>query len=285
MTKKIAYCSDLHLDFFFKERSNIQRALDYNFSKYFQDIDSDTLIIAGDTSHFTPEYETECILELKQWLNLKNVITVNGNHSGYRLTKQLQQRFANGLQLMAFRTDLYNQNGIHALEGNYVEIDGVRIGGCDSFYDGTIYYRMNQAWMYGTSGTLEDYWKRTMNDSKNMKLDSFWEYAKQQKDLLRRLKDQVDVMVTHVNPCADDVAFPKMYKNDMTNAFYSFDFEEEIMLDDRLRYWIFGHTHTPYKYSLGNVSLVTSPRGYPNEVYNKTIDHLEVVVHKHYQVL
>lgn len=276
MNKKIAYCSDLHLDFLFKERSNIQRALKYNFSKYFQDIDSDTLVIAGDTSHFTPEYEIECILELKQWLNLKHIITVNGNHSGYRLTKELQQRFANGLQLMAFRTDLYNQNGIHALEGDYVEIDGVRIGGCDSFYDGTIYYRMNQAWMYGTSGTLEDYWKRTMNDSKNMKLDSFWEYAKQQKDLLRKLKDQVDVMVTHVKPVVDDKYFPRMYQNDMANAFYSFDFEEEIATDSRLSFAIYGHTHTVEEWDFVGVKLLANPRGYPNEIMGKSIKHIEV---------
>lgn len=276
MNKQIAYTSDLHIDFFFKEGSNIPRALDYNFSKYFSELDSDTLIIAGDTSHFTPEYETECILELKQWLNLKHIITVNGNHSGYLLTKGLQSRFSNGLQLAAFRTDLYNANGIHALEGNYVEIDGVRIGGCDSFYDGTIYYRMMTNSMYGTSGTLENYWKRTMNDAYNMKLDSFWEYAKQQKELLRSLKDQVDVMVTHVKPVVDDKYFPSQYQNDMTNAFYSFDFEEEIATDSRLQSWVYGHTHTVEDWDFCGVDLLANPRGYPVEVKDKIIKHLEV---------
>lgn len=273
---KISFCSDLHLDFFFKEGSSIQRALDYNFSGYFKDIDSDTLIIAGDTSHFSPEYETECILAIKEWLNLKHVITVNGNHSGYLLGKSLQSRFANGLQLSAFRTDLYNQNGIHALEGNYIEIDGIRIGGCDSFYDGTIYYRMNQAWMYNTSGTLENYWKRTMNDSYNMKLDSFWEYAKQQKELLRSLKDQVDVMVTHVKPVVDEKYFPQQYQNDMTNSFYSFDFEEEIALDKRLKTWVYGHTHEVERWDFLGTELLANPRGYQNEVKGKGIKHFEV---------
>lgn len=276
MHKKLAYTSDLHLDFFFKEGSNILRALDYHFSKYFQELDSDTLIIAGDTSHFTPEYETEVILELKHWLNLKHIIIVNGNHSGYLLTKGLQNRFSNGLQLMAFRTDLYNQNGIHALEGNFVEIDGIRIGGCDSFYDGTIYYRMIQAWTYGTSGSLESYWKRTMNDPYNMRLESFWEYAKQQKDLLRGLKDQVDVMVTHVKPIVDNKYFPLQYQNDMTNAFYSFDFEEEIATDSRLQSWLYGHTHNVEEWDFLGVDLLANPRGYPGEVKDKTIKHLEV---------
>lgn len=276
MNKQIAYTSDLHLDFFFKEGSNIPRALDYNFSKYFSELNSDTLIIAGDTSHFTPEYETECILELKHWLGLKEVVIVNGNHSGYLLTKGLQSRFTNGLQLMAFRTDLYNTNGIHALEGNYVEIDGVRIGGCDSFYDGTIYYRMMSNSMYGTSGTLENYWKRIMNDPYNMKLDSFSEYAKQQKDLLRQLKDQVDVMVTHVKPVVDNKYFPLEYQNDMTNAFYSFDFEEEIVTDSRLQSWVYGHTHTVEQWDFCDVDLLANPRGYPGEIRDKTIKHLEV---------
>lgn len=166
----------------------------------------------------------------------------------------------------------------HALEGNYVEIDGVRIGGGDSFYDGTIYYRMlADRGPYNASGSLESYWKRNMNDPYNMKLESFSEYAKQQKDLLRQLKDQVDVMVTHINPCTDDIAFSHEYRGDMTNAFYSFDFEEEIMLDIRLQYWIFGHTHTPYNYSLGNVDLATAPRGYPNEVNGKAVGHINIL--------
>jgi len=230
---KIAYFSDAHLDFFFKEGSNIPRAWQYHFSRYFSDLDSDILVIAGDTSHFSPEYETECILELKHWLGLKDVVVVNGNHGCYILGKSLQSRFTNGLQLAAFRTDLYNTNGIHALEGNYVDIDGVRIGGCDSFYDGTIYYRMMQASQYQTQGTIETYWKRTMNDPYNMKLESFLEYAKQQKDLLRGLKDQVDVMVTHVKPLVSTKYFPLQHQNDMTNSFYSFDFEEVIAIDSR----------------------------------------------------
>lgn len=277
MNKKIAYCSDLHLDFFFKEGSNILNAFKHHLSKYFQDLNSDTLIIAGDTSHFTPEYETECILELKHWLGLKHIITVNGNHSGYLLKASLQKRFANGLQLMAFRTDLFNQNGIHALEGDYVEIDGVRIGGCDSFYDGTIYYRMlADRGPYNASGSLESYWKRSMNDPYNMRLDSFSEYAKQQKDLLRSLKDQVDVMVTHVKPVCAEKYFPKMYQNDMTNAFYSFNFEEEIATDSRLQVWTFGHTHNVEQWDFLGVDLLANPRGYPNEVRDKTIQHLEV---------
>lgn len=277
MNKRIAYTSDLHLDFFFKEGSNIPRALEYNFSKYFKGIDSDTLIIAGDLTHHTPEYSIEVLLELKQWLNLKNIIIVNGNHDCYLLGKQLQSRFSNGLQLAAFRTDLYNANGIHALEGNYVEIDGIRIGGCDSFYDGTIFYRqLAYSSPYSATGSLERYWKRIMSDSYNMKLESFSEYAKQQKDLLRKLKDQVDIMVTHVKPVVNNKYFPLHYQNDITNAFYSFDFEEEIATDSRLQAWVYGHTHTVEQWDFHGVDLWANPRGYPNEVRDKTIQHLEV---------
>jgi len=278
MSKKIAFCSDLHLDFFFKEGSNIQRALDHNLSCYFKDIDSDTLIVAGDLTHHSPEYSVEVLLEIKRWLKLKHVITVNGNHDCYLLGKDLQSRFSNGLQLAAYRTDLYNANGIHALEGNYVEIDGVRIGGCDSFYDGTIYYRQNQAYMYNTSGGIESFWKRTMSDSYNMNLESFHEYAKQQKDLLRGLKDQVDIMVTHVSPLVSDKYFPEPYRGDLTNAFYSFDFEEEIATDTRLTHWVYGHTHEVCEWDAFGVDVLANPRGYPGEIKGKTIKHLEVTV-------
>ncbi len=278
MSKKIAFCSDLHLDFFFKPQGNLLHAWKFHFEKYFAELDSKTLIIAGDLSHFTPEQEVEVLLVLKDWLKLKHLIVVNGNHSGYRLSNSLRDRFPTGLHLMAFRTDLMNANGIHALEGNYVEIDGVRIGGCDSFYDGTIYYRQNQAYMYNTSGGIESFWKRTLNDSYNMNLESFHEYVKQQKDLLRGLKDQVDVMVTHVSPLVSDKYFPAPYRGDLTNAFYSFDFEEEIATDTRLTHWVYGHTHEVCEWDAFGVDVLANPRGYPGEIKGKTIKHLEVTV-------
>lgn len=275
---KIAYTSDLHLDFFFKPTSNLLNAWHFHFDKYFAELDSKTLIIAGDLSHFTPEQEVEALLVLKDWLNLENLIVVNGNHSGYRLSDGMRKRYANGLQMMAHRTDLMNANGIHALEGNYIEIDGIRIGGCDSFYDGTIFYRQNQAWTsYSSTGSLNRYWKQTMSDSHNMHIDDFHEYAKQQKDLLRGLKDQVDVMVTHVSPLVSSKFSPPKYQNDLSNAFYSFDFEEEIAMDTRLQYWVFGHTHEVSEYEFLGVKVLANPRGYPGEVKDKAIKHLEVI--------
>jgi hypothetical protein len=185
--------------------------------------------------------------------------------------------FPTGLHKIVYTQDLMTDNGIQVLDGTTFTLpDGVVIGGANSFYDGTIFYRQNHGYNYNSQGSLENYWKRTMNDSKYMRLESFHEYAKQQKDLLKGLKDQVDVMVTHVSPLVSSKFFHPKYQNDLSNAFYSFDFEEEIAMDTRLQYWVFGHTHEVSEYEFLGVKVLANPRGYPGEIKDKTIKHFEV---------
>lgn len=272
---KIAYCSDLHVDFHMRDAQCSKLLFDKAFSKYFSDLDSKTVIIAGDIGHY-PEQSMEFMNILRTRYGLDNVIVTLGNHEGYLIDDKQRKMFPSGLHKIAYQQDLFTENGITVLDGTSVEIDGITIGGANSFYDGTIYYRMASKTMYSNSGGLNAYWKRTMNDSRYMRLDDFSEYAKAEKDKLRQLKHSVDVMVTHVKPVVDDRYFHLQYQNDMTNAFYSFDYEEEIATDQRLQTWVYGHTHTVEDWDFLGVELLANPFGYPSETGGKQIRHFEV---------
>jgi hypothetical protein len=274
---KIAYTSDLHLDFMVKGPGFSKLMIEQHLGNHFKDLDSEYLIVAGDTGHIALQ-NVDFLINLKDMYGLKEIFHVHGNHCGYLINDVERQMFPTGLHKIAYTQDLMTDNGIQVLDGTTFTLpDGVVIGGANSFYDGTIFYRQNHGYNYNSQGSLENYWKRMMNDSKYMRLESFHEYAKQQKDLLKGLKDQVDVMVTHIKPVVSDQYFSKEYRGDLTNAFYSFDFEEEIAIDTRLKAWIYGHTHIVENFNFLGVELLANPKGYPGrESKGKTIKHFEV---------
>jgi len=272
---KIAYTSDLHIDFYMRDAQCSKLLFDKAFSKYFDSMDSEYLIIAGDLGHY-PEQSMEFMDIIRGKYNIKDIFIVLGNHEGYLVNDKQRSMFPTGLHKIAYQQDLFLENWVKVLDGTkYALPNGLTIGGANSFYDGTIYYRMASGY-YQSDGGLQGYWKRTMNDSKYMKMDDFWEYAKQEKDKLKLLKDSCDIMVTHMKPVVDNKFFSPMYQNDMTNAFYSFDFEENIANDSRLKTWIYGHTHVVEDFDFIGVNLLANPLGYPSESKSKTIKYFEI---------
>lgn len=272
MNTKIAYCSDLHLDFYFKEGSNIKRSLEHNFSRYFKDLDSKNLIIAGDTSHFSPEYEVEVLLTLKDWLSLNDIFICGGNHGGYLVFPEARTKFANGEQLLAFRNDLQQLNGIKVLDGTKYDVAGYTIGGAMGWYDGAYYYNL-------TGPYAEDiiaYWKRYMNDSRSMNIPDYFTLLKNETTKLKELHGQCDIMVSHFKPVIKDLYFPKEYQGDKSNGFYSFNHEHYLRDDPKLSTWIYGHTHVVENWEVGDIRLKCNPFGYPSESKGKSILHLEL---------
>lgn len=262
--KLVAYTSDLHIDFYMRDAQCSKLLFDKAFGKYFEEIDSKTIIIAGDIGHY-PEQNIRFLDILRTKYNLENVITVSGNHTGYRVNDKQRRMFPTGLHKIAYEEDLFSENGIKVLDGNSYDIGGTIIGGSKSWYDGTVYYRMNSGWYNSSNGSLENLWKRTMNDSKYMNLDEFWDIGAEEKDKFKKLSGTCDVMVSHVCPTVTDKFFHEEYRGQIGNAFYSFDFEENIVADERLKYWIYGHTHTINEYDFFGKNIVANPLGYPNE--------------------
>ena len=259
---KIAYTSDLHINHYFGRPNAPLNAkiVEEHFGNYFRDAKSDILLVAGDDGDH-PLQNIEFYNYLKELYGFKHIITVLGNHNAWLSDKYDPVQFIDGIEKLRYTTDLYNSNGITCLEGTTIEIDGITIGGTHSWYDGKIY--TDQMSPYGSP--LMTFWKRIMNDSHYMKLDDFYGLCKEEMENLKKLHGKCDVMMTHVCPSVYPKAFVPRYRNDTTNAFYSFDYEEQIHSDPRLKYWAYGHTHDVHQFTTGNCKILTNPKGYPSE--------------------
>lgn len=192
----------------------------------------------------------------------------------YLVNDKQRKMFPSGLHKSTYQQDLFAQNGIKVLDGTSYVVNGITIGGASSFYDGTVYFRMSSGY-YKSDGGLNALWKRTMNDSKMMRLDDFGQYAKDEKEKLRGLLGSVDLMVSHVKPVVSNKYFSPEFQGDITNAFYSFDFEEEIA-NSNISTWIYGHTHTVETFDFLGTQLLANPVGYPKEARGKFLKYVEI---------
>lgn len=84
------------------------------------------------------------------------------------------------------------------------------------------------------------------------------------------------VVITHHMPSYKCIA-PE-WQNQPTNVFFANDLDKEI-IEGKPKMWIFGHTHNPFDFQLGDTRMFCNPRGYPNEhrnadVFNRSLIEL-----------
>ena len=134
---KIDYLSDTHFDV----HLGVSKALEYNFETIFEPIfknkSSDTLIIAGDIGEFNDQNIIALQL-VRDKIKYKNIILVLGNHDLFlpnvHSKKMYQDKYYN--RVNEFKELILDEEGIHLLDGSFITIDGVTIGGCMGWYDG-----------------------------------------------------------------------------------------------------------------------------------------------------
>jgi Icc-related predicted phosphoesterase len=262
------YTSDLHLDFYFDSASNVnERKIRKIFDKYFEDKQSKYLLVAGDIGHYVNQ--NLIILNLiKKLYEYEDIFTVEGNHSGYMVSKSQKFQYGNGKNKIIDHMKILSEGGIKVLDGNsYNIIDNdkiITIGGANSWYDGSIYYQKTSGW-YSSSGGIESHWKNTMNDSEMMNIKDFYDIVISEKEKLKKLINKCDIMVTHVKPVCEQRFFQDKYKDDITSAYYSFDWIENIINDEKLKIWVYGHTHETEEWDVFGKKLVCNALGYPKE--------------------
>jgi Icc-related predicted phosphoesterase len=71
--------------------------------------------------------------------------------------------------------------------------------------------------------------------------------------------DKKKVLVTHMAPCA--LSIPEHYKNEKTNDSY-FEDISEMLMDSDIKVAVHGHIHDPVCYTIGDIYIVSNPRGY-----------------------
>lgn len=144
------------------------------------------------------------------------------------------------------------EENMHCLNGNVVEIDGVKFGGCDSSYSDAY---LNKYFCGSSFINKNTRWKTNMHDYIGMCNVNYYDSIyKLELPKIEAVYKKCDVMITHVNPSYLHEHIAPSYKNDENNMFFTFD-GHRFMKDGSMKYWVFGHTHDAMSIMESSVSV------------------------------
>ncbi len=263
---KVDILSDLHLDFYFKPHLSTNE----NIIPFFRDIFTDNqtrevgdiLILAGDTGHYNEQNIK--ILKILQQEFYEHIICVLGNHDYYLVNSEARYTFKNNSfkRVEQMRELLNREDRIYCLDGDIVEIDGIRFGGADGWYDSGYIKRY---FTHFNDEHINLLWKDYLNDSRLIRgISRFDDISKIELPKLEQIHKECDVMITHVNPSISEEHINPKYRNNPLNAFFTFD-GSRFYTEGSMKYWIFGHTHDTIEYKIADMKFMCNPLGYPHE--------------------
>ncbi len=285
---KFAIMGDTHFDFYFRTDKVVSDAkFDAKFKAIIESNLADVLIIAGDIGHYNTQNIT-CLRHLKRYY--KHIVVTFGNHDYYLVSKAIASRYQyivglNGSRerVEEMKTMIDQEIGIDYVDGNVIEIDGIRIGGATGWYDGSLL--LNEGW---NRKEIQTVWVDVSNDAHmiepSAKNGSYFETLfYEQKHHLDAVYKECDIMVTHVSPLSEEDQFLEMYDESANSnrAFYCFD-GEEYLENGTMIHWIFGHTHRnfnrTYQRADGKeIQIICNSIGRPKDKENFTMKVIEVV--------
>ena len=269
---KIDYISDLHIDMYFDAHKELEEEA---FRTLFEDIILDhgnrkpgnVLVIAGDLGHSNAQNQR--MLFILQKLYYKDIVFVLGNHD-YYLTEDLDSKqYKDSFERVSeMREWAGKQKHIHCLDGTVVEIEGIKFGGCDGWYDGTYAYRHFEQNSYlPKESVLADLWRTSNIDPKRIKgVKHFKELWEVERKKIHKVYRKCDVMVTHTNPSIKKDHWVESVRENKTNAFFTFD-GLGYAKSGSMKYWLFGHTNTVNAYEAYGVQFKCNPIGYDDGSY------------------
>lgn len=262
---KIDILSDVHFDNYFYGKYKQDDVVKF----YSQIIDlnntGDVLIIAGDLGH-NNEQNIKMLKILKEYYNY--IICVLGNHDYYLMGKTNKKLFKNSFERVENMRELINsKDGIFCLNGNIIEIEGIKFGGCDGWYnDG--FLKVNYPNEKFPVKSTNQMWNNCTPDAKFIfGVENFDDIFKVEKEKIEAIYKECDVMITHINPSAKKDNINIRFQNNPSSTFFCFD-GEKYLKNGNMKYWIFGHTHEELEYIEHNVQCICNPLGYFNESGN-----------------
>jgi predicted phosphodiesterase len=291
---KIDFVSDIHLDFWIKTKDTSTLKFKVQLDNFLKEVlfpvpddfkPGNVLIIAGDTSHYNSQ--TKALLK-----ELKNVydeiILVFGNHDMYLVSNsQISKYNSKSENRLIELKEICEELRVHYLDGNVINIDGIKFGGTGSWYN------------LPTSQDLET-WKKAMNDSQkiysgyapkaygsyynspvheqqsiNWKTQEFW--LKEKSKLVDIAKQGCDVFITHValNEPTKDEGMHDEYLNSPDNIFYYTD-NIELLKQSSCGVHIHGHIHQGLDYIKEGIRILCNPLGYPSNGTYTIIKQIEL---------
>ncbi len=267
---KIDILSDLHLDFYFNAKKPLRiKSVKLIFDKIFTNnstrAPADILIIAGDIGHYNTQNIE--VLKLLQQEYYKYIICVLGNHDYYLVSNSKRKKFkVNSFNRVNEMKELINaQDNMYCLDGDIVEIDGIKFAGTMGWYDAKYLYKYHNPHQTLTKADINKLWKQNLNDSHYIYgIESFDDIFNIEYPKIESIYKECNVMITHVNPSCEHRHLSDKCKHDKNNAFYTFD-GHNLIDNGSMKYWIFGHSHDVIEYDLYDVQCICNPLGYPSE--------------------
>lgn len=263
---KVDILSDLHLDFYFKPHLTTSENIISLFRQIFTDNETreigDVLIIAGDIGHYN-EQNIE-VLKIFQKEFYKHIVCVLGNHDYYLINSEAKFTFETDSfkRVKHMRELIKQEKNMYCLDGEAIDIDGIRFGGADSWYDGSY---VKKHYTNLDNNHINLLWNENINDSRLIKgVSRFDDITKLEIQKLEKIYKNCDVMITHVNPSIDEEHIHEKYRNSPINTFFTFD-GSKFYKNGSMKYWVFGHTHDAIEYEIEDVKFLCNPLGYPNE--------------------
>lgn len=163
---QVDYFSDPHCDFWFNPKQTLSyEKLDAQFKHYIPSPRGEVLLIAGDLGHSNRQ-NIEILQAIQKIYGYKHIICVLGNHDYYLSSAAQRLGFnENSLARVAqMRTLINKEEGLYCLDGNVIEIKGVRFGGCDSWYsDAYLQHYFPKRGL--TQKSNNHMWQNVMNDA------------------------------------------------------------------------------------------------------------------------
>jgi len=260
---KIFHISDPHLDFHIKNAGNISKISAFVKKLIPPEKTKDgILIIPGDISHYN-HLSIAFLTEIKKYF--KEVFVTAGNHDLYLVSKNIMKKygFDSFKRLKEFK-EMCVKNGIHYMEGNVFEINGIRICGLPGWYKvkNIAYWEsvMNDA-NYILKGTPKITIPTLYGRKESMHSFSPLEYFDEQFKIFDSLKGKIDILFSHV-PFID-----VRKKHLRSDEFYWWtdslsEYAEEKMKELNVKHYIFGHVHEEYKTEKNRIKIHSFPLGY-----------------------
>lgn len=262
----ISILSDLHFDSCFPfslaapSEESVRRVFDPIFKT-----PADVLVVAGDLGHYNQQNKQ--IIEWLKRLYFKSIVCVLGNHDYYLANRIMMDDFYENSfnRVKEMREQLNAIEGVYCLDGNVVEIDGIRFGGCDSWYDGQYWLQILNPHYAKAMPNVRELWKETMPDFRGIKgikdFDELWEIEKTK---IEAVYKECDVMITHVMPIIHPQYVDSIYRGDKGTSFFCFD-GEKYLENTTAHTWIYGHSHTNQDVDVHGVRMIANQMGYRGE--------------------
>jgi predicted phosphodiesterase len=240
---KIRYLSDLHLEFI--SPTNLQKLI----SKIPLPTTKEICILAGDIGNpYTSNYNT--FIEFINTNFIKTFI-ITGNHEYYHISKTIDET---NIYLENY---FYKYKNITFLNNQYEDYENYR------FIGTTLWSKViNPKYEISDVDNIRnfDYIK---NNSLNMLNIDFLD------DILENSTNNC-IIITHHLPSNKliDIKY-KIPKYLSYNQWFYCDLDYLIENNkNKIKCWIYGHTHLPSTILINNIPFICNPLGYPNENHN-----------------